>query len=156
MKSIVETKFLNFEDRRIPIKIYRERRNNTRFSIGQKHAICRMPHRMKSEEQAAQIQRFEKWVLTHFSENERIKSNYFGKAYKDGDILKVGEKEYIIRFLPSTKKLHHAKLRGNEIFLEIAKDEPDRCAVIDATQSIDTVCENVLVALHTKFPDLAS
>jgi len=51
-------------------------------------------------------------------------------------------------------KNFHKRLRDG--FLEIAKDEPDRCAVIDATQSIDTVCENVLVALHTKFPDLAS
>ena len=51
-------------------------------------------------------------------------------------------------------KNFHKRLRDG--FLEIAKDEPDRCAVIDATQSIDTVCANVLVALHTKFPDLAS
>ena len=122
MKSTVETTFIAFEDRRIPAKIYRERRNNVRFSIGKKHAICRMPSMMLPLEQASQIKRFEEWVITHFSKNERIQSNYFGTEYKDGDVLKVGEREYIIRTIPSKKKMHHAKLRGHEIFLEIAKD----------------------------------
>ena len=125
MKPIVETTFINFEDRRIPAKIYRERRNNVRFSIGKKYAICRMPNMMLPLEQASQIKRFEEWVIAHFSKNERIQSNYFGKEYKDGDILKVGEREYILRFIPSKKKMHHAKLRGNEIFLEITEDTPE-------------------------------
>jgi predicted metal-dependent hydrolase len=125
MKASVETTFIDFEDRRIPAKIYRERRKNVRFSIGKKYAICRMPTMMLPLEQANQIKRFEEWVIKHFSKNERIQSNYFGKDYKDGDLLKVGEREYIIRLIPSQKKMHHAKLKGNEIFLEIAKDTPE-------------------------------
>lgn len=124
MKPTVETTSITFNERDIPIKIYRERRNNVRFSIGKKHAICRMPLLMLPLEQAVQIKRFEEWVRSHFAKNERIQSNYFGKGYEDGDVLQVGQREYILRFIPSTKKMHHAKLRGNEIHLEIAKDTP--------------------------------
>ncbi len=125
MKATVETTFIDFEDRRIPAKIYRERRNNVRFSIGKKYAICRMPNMMPSAEQTSQVKRFEEWVIAHFSKNERIQSNYFGKDYQDGDLLKVGEREYTIRTIPSKKKMHHAKLKGSEIFLEIAEDTPE-------------------------------
>jgi len=125
MKSTVETTYIPFEDRRIPAKIYREHRRNVRFSIGKKHAICRMPLLMLPLEQASQIKRFEEWVKANFAKNERIQSNYFGKEYKDGDVLKVGQREYTLRFIPSVKKMHHAKLRNSEIHLEIANDTPE-------------------------------
>ena len=42
----------------------------------------------------------------------------------------------------------HQRLRDG--FLEIAKSEPDRCHVIDATQDIDTVTEQVKEIVKTK------
>ena len=50
-------------------------------------------------------------------------------------------------------KEFHNRLRNG--FLEIAKAEPVRCAVIDATQGIEIVSQNVLSTLHSKFPGLA-
>jgi dTMP kinase len=43
----------------------------------------------------------------------------------------------------------HEKLQAG--FLAIAKEEPERCTVIDATQSIDTVAAEVVAAVSKRF-----
>ena len=43
-----------------------------------------------------------------------------------------------------------------DAFLKIAQDAPDRCAVIDATQSIETVEAAIWEVLSARLPDLAS
>ncbi len=120
LKPTVQTTYILFEDRRIPAKIYRERRKNVRFSIGKKHAICRLP--LLLTETNGHIKRFEEWVRENFAQSERMQARYFGKDYQDGDTLQVGKRSYVIRFLPSTKKNHYGKLKGKEIRLELADD----------------------------------
>jgi len=48
----------------------------------------------------------------------------------------------------------HAAIRA--AFLAIAADEPKRCHVIDAAQSIDAIANAILKACTTKFPELAA
>lgn len=47
---------------------------------------------------------------------------------------------------------HHRLRHG---FLEIAKSEPERCVVIDATAGIEEIHQVVIEALHRHFPGLA-
>lgn len=124
-KPTVQNTYITFDDRRIPAKIYREQRNNVRFSIGKKYAICRMPLVMLPLEAEKHLARFENWVRENFRKSERMQSNYFGKEYRDGDTLRVGKREYVIRITPSVKKRHYARLHGQEIHLELTEDTPD-------------------------------
>ena len=123
-KPTVQNTYILFEDRRIPAKIYRERRNNVRFSIGKKYAICRLPLLLFPLEKEKQIKRFEDWVRENFANNERMKARYFTKEYRDGDTLQVGTRNYTIRYQPSTKKNHYGKIKNGEIILELAEDTP--------------------------------
>lgn len=133
-KPTVQSTYIQFADKKIPAKVYRERRSNVRFSIGKKHAICRMPLIMLPLEQEKQLQKFEEWVKSHFATNEKIQAQFFGKGYQDGDTLQVGARQYILRLVESPKKMHYAKLRGNEIILELCKDTPEN--TIKATRHL--------------------
>ena len=48
----------------------------------------------------------------------------------------------------------HQKLRA--AFLEIAKTEPDRCVLIDASGTVEQVADKIWAAVQTKFPDWVS
>ncbi len=55
------------------------------------------------------------------------------------------------RYERMDKDFHNRLRKG---FLDIAKKEPERCMVIDATGDIDTVKGMVIAAIGAKFPEL--
>lgn len=154
LKPSVQNTFIPFEGKRIPAKVYREYRNNVRFSIGKKHAICRMPLVLFPLDEEKQLKRFEDWVVEHFHNNEKFQAQFFGRTYENGDALQVGERTYIIKFVPSNKKMHHAKFRNGNIYIELAEDSPENTQKAIRSLLSRIIAQDFLPAITKKVDDI--
>lgn len=119
-KYTVQKSFITYNDRPILVKYYTEKRPNSRFSIGKKEAILRMPTRIRSAEKERLIIQFENWVKEQFDEIPELRARFFGKEYKDGDALTIMEKTYCIHIKKANRKTHHASIKNTDIFIELS------------------------------------
>ena len=125
MAKTVQRLFLDINGRSVPAKIYREPRNNIRASMGKRAAILRLPRGMTPEDEQAKFSWFKDWVRTRFEQDPQLNKRFFGKDYKDGDLLIVGERRYRLRFFPTKKKSHHARLRNGVIELYLNYEDSE-------------------------------
>ena len=95
-KSKVTKSYIIYNDRPIMVKYYMEKRQNSRFSIGKKEAILRMPIGISRTEQKRLIAQFEKWVKEQFDNIPELRMRFLGRKYQDGDTLTLMEKTYTI------------------------------------------------------------
>ena len=120
----VEHIYLKVEGKPVPAKIYREFRRGIRASIGKNAAILRMPRLLPVWEQKKQLTWFADWVTQQFEKHERIRTRFFGKEYQDGDLLTVGNRQYLLKFEFCDRKTHSAKLRNGVIQFRLSKEAP--------------------------------
>jgi predicted metal-dependent hydrolase len=123
--ATIQKTFLDINGKALPAKIYRESRYDVRASIGKRAAILRMPSRMSSADEQVKINWFIDWVRSSFKSNPKLHTQFFGKGYSDGDILTVGERNYTIRFFPTDKKTHSARLKNGIIQLFLNKSDSE-------------------------------
>lgn len=117
--------YLDIAGKKVPAKIYWERRNNVRASIGKKAAILRMPARITADDQEKQVGWFREWVEEQFAKNSDLHIRFFGKGYQDGDTIKVGAKTYLLKFNFSDRKTHSGKLKNGVINLDLSRGDQE-------------------------------
>ena len=118
-----QKKYLKIEGKPVPVKIYHERRNNVRASIGKHAVILRMPTILNHEQQKEQLLWFANWVEQQFSKDKTLHTRFFGKAYQTGSVLQVGERTYSINIAYTSNKTHHARLRNGVIYLKLSQGD---------------------------------
>lgn len=121
----VQKTYLEVQGKQVPVKVYRERRNNVRASFGKQFVILRMPLLLPPGEEENQLAWFSKWVHEQFDKHKDLHTRYFGKDYKDGDVLKVGSREYILKFDFIDKKTHTANLKNGILHLKLSKHDSE-------------------------------
>ncbi len=125
MAGTVQKTFITIQEKKIPAKIYRENRRNVRASVGKNAVILRMPRLLPAQQQHEQVDWFMKWVNEQFQKNDQLLSRFVGKAYKTGDTVTVGERQYTLQVDFKDAKTHHARLRNNVIYLELSKHDSE-------------------------------
>ncbi|MFK7808954.1 MAG: M48 family metallopeptidase [Saprospiraceae bacterium] len=123
--ATVQKTFISINGKALPAKIYRERRGNARVSIGKRAAILRMPIWMGRSEQEQKVKWFVNWVRERFESNPDLHTQFFGKGYRDGDKITVGERQYTIRIYITERKTHTAKLKNRIIQLHLSKGDSE-------------------------------
>ena len=103
-----------------PVEIHLERRRNSRVSIGKRAIHIRLPRALGRTERLKEIRNLKAWARNTIKENLERFEPQFTKEYKDGDILSVGSKRYVLRIIYKDKKSSSAKLIDNEIHLSIS------------------------------------
>jgi hypothetical protein len=125
LKSFVENTYVEVEGKKIPAKIYREMRRDVRFSIARKGAILRMPLLLHANDQETQVANFRNWVRTQFENKSVLHDHFPGKAWQDGDELKIAGKAYRLAIELTENKTHTARLDGNVIRLQLTRYDTD-------------------------------
>ncbi len=125
MKKAEET-FLEINDQKIPLKIYREWRRNVRVSLGKNAVILRMPSAMNIQQQMEQIEWCRKWVVKQLKKDDKLQKQYIPKTYNTGDIVEVGIRSYVLNVELSEKKTHSARLRNGVIYLDMNQNDNPR------------------------------
>lgn len=123
MSKKVQKTLLDIDGQQIPAKIYHERRKNVRANIGKNGAILRLPYGLNNKDEQEFFVWFKDYVKEQLDTNQEIREQFFGKGYRDGDILKVGTRQYLLRIRYTDRKTHGAKIANSTIYLELAKND---------------------------------
>ena len=140
LKKRLEKITWEFEEIKIPVKIYHEFRKNARASIRKSGVIIRLPLGMSKTQITQQIEHFKKWASTQVSKSEELKQRLNTRDYHDGMSLQVGEKKYTIWIETTNLASHKAKIDGNQIFLKIT----DRDNELHAKKAIRHLLSRVI------------
>ncbi|MBI2673230.1 M48 family metallopeptidase [Candidatus Woesearchaeota archaeon] len=103
------------------VRIHYENRNNTHASVGKKEINIRIPIFLNREEMFKQLLKMKWWVKNKLEENqEKFKQEI--KEYKNNEILKVGNEEYILNIAFMPKQTSSAVIFDNKIRLSISNN----------------------------------
>lgn len=102
--------YIQYKNQPIPVKVYTEKRSDTRFSIASKHIILRLQYGLKKAQKEEQFKKFKEWVIQHLDKSPEIRRRFIGRIYEEGYILKVSNKVYTIHFEHKNRKTIKAKI----------------------------------------------
>lgn len=105
-----EDRLMTINGQDIPVRIYRERRNNVRASIGKRAAILRMPLRLPKSEQQKSMKWFKEWLAGRLEKNDALAEHFQERQYQDGDELVVGQRKYRLNITWEDRKSHNGRL----------------------------------------------
>ena len=115
--------YLIIEGKKVPTKVYRENRRSVRASVGKNAVILRMPAFLNRDQESQQLDWFENWVKEQISKNDSLKNRFFGKNYQDGDLLRVGARQYLLSIQLTDRKTHSGRLNNGVITLKLAESD---------------------------------
>lgn len=122
-KSTVQKGFLDYQNKKVPIKVYWERRSSIRFSIAKKSAIMRVPYGLSKKEFDQHWKRFVEWITGEFDKTPALRQRFFGNEYHDGDVFEIMGKQFGIKIQHTDRRSHHAALKGNTIQFQLSQYE---------------------------------
>ena len=118
--------YVDIEGCQVPVKIFREKRWNTRASLRAKYAILRIPSGFSHNQEREAIQWITDWLEQQFTKKPQLKEQFAERIYRDGDTLKVGPKTYTLRISYSDLKTHRANRFGEVLQIQLTKhDSPE-------------------------------
>ncbi|MBU2637832.1 MAG: M48 family metallopeptidase [Nanoarchaeota archaeon] len=100
-----------------------EKRNSISIRIGKRGIALKMPLHLDREERFREILKAKQWARKKLEENpERF--NRQQREYKDGEMLKVGAEEYMLKIQFAGKASSSARIDGNSLLLSISANLP--------------------------------
>ncbi len=136
----IRTYEIEIDGQKLPVKEYRERRRGARFSFGKDFILFRMPILLTP----SQIDECQEWFRTTLAKRLRqqpeLIENYKIKSYRSGDILKVGERKYLLEIENTQNKSHSARLNNGIISLKLANEKSE----MGLQKSIKTLLSRVV------------
>ena len=114
---------IQIADKRIPLRIVREKRPNIRAAIGKKEVILRLPSNPFYNISVSQeIDKVKHWLLEVDQKRDGALDRLAIKEYIDGQQLRVGESNYILSITEEDRQTHSARLRNGIIQFATAAD----------------------------------
>ncbi len=124
----------------VPVQVRRERRADASINLRADRAVLRLPLRLPPAEE----ERLWKWAeaaLYNLLESRpEMLEAFRTKPYADGDILRVGQKQYTLHFETHSGAGHSARLHGSVIFLKLTDKEQG----VALQQSIRTLLSRIV------------
>lgn len=102
------------------VYISMEQRNDSRASIGKTGVHLRLPAGMQREELFREIMRMKRWAIEKIKEKPPEFKQKGSRAYHDGETLRVGNEEYVIRISFSEKQSSSARVMGNTFYFTLS------------------------------------
>jgi len=118
----MQTELLEINGIKYLAKIHYENRINSRVSIRGTAINIRIPSFLSNAKKNEQLEKMKTWTKNKIMKNPekfRIKPQ---KEHKNGDILKIGDKEFVLRIEFKNKKGSAARAIGNTIKLSISNN----------------------------------
>ena len=120
-----EESLLEFKGQQIPFVIIHEKRRTVRVAFGSRAITLRLPSSMASFRKLQHIEKSREWAVKQLKLKPGLLTKFFGKEYKHGQILKVGSKSYILSFVPHTRKLNKAMIKGQLLELHLSSENKE-------------------------------
>lgn len=105
----------------VPVRILFERRFNNRVTVNKNGILIRISERLQREEQKKNIESLLKWAKEKLGDKPELLESLPQRRYVNGEVLKVGEHEFIISILYHDSPKSSAKIFRNNIVLSLAR-----------------------------------
>jgi hypothetical protein len=105
----------------VPVRILFEPRLNNRVTVNKNGILLRVSERQSKEEQRKNIDNLLKWAKNKLGDKPELLDSLPQRKYVNGEILKVGEYEFVISIHYHHKAQSTAKIFRNNIVLSLAK-----------------------------------
>lgn len=112
--------FLSLAGNQIPVRIYREKRQSVRASLGKESVIFRLPLALSPQEEQTQWKRLQDWLQGQLKRQPTLLDRYIPTHYHDGCELQVGQRTYRLSIETSARKTHGARLIDGIIHLQLS------------------------------------
>lgn len=116
----MEVEILEVDGIKYTIKIYYEKRNNCTATIRKTAINIRIPSVLNSKQRSKELIKLKRWAVNKLMEDPEKFKPEIQKEYKNGDILKIDQEEYILRIRFKDKKGSSARIEGKTIVLYIS------------------------------------
>lgn len=144
-KAKHKTYLLRVDDLDIPVKIYKERRNSIRASLGKQHAILRLPLFLNKKEEQAQIDRFYLWLKDKVLVEDRFRKRFESKGFKTDYSFTLYDQKYTIKIEESENLNHSGKYLGDGVIgIKLAYD----VSASEAEKEIAALLSRVVAKLY--------
>src|SRR3954463_14698893 len=104
----------------VPVRILFERRFNNRVTVNKNGILIRISERQPKEEQRKNIDSLLKWAKEKLGDKPELLDSLPQRTYVNGEVLKVGDQEFIISILHQNHAKSTAKIFRNNVVLSIA------------------------------------
>ncbi len=105
----------------IPVRILFEPRFNNRVTVNKKGILLRVNEKQEKAEQRKSIDTLLKWAKNKLGDKPELLDSLPQRKYVNGEILQVGEQEFVISIHYHSAANSTAKLFRNNIVLSLAK-----------------------------------
>ncbi len=121
-KNEIKTEILELDNIKFQVKIHYENRRNSRASIGARAVHIRIPVFLSPKQKLKEELKLKSWVERKLRENIHKYKIQQPKEYKNNDIIKISDKEYILKISFKNKRSSSGRLINNEIHLSVSSN----------------------------------
>lgn len=114
----MEKQEIRIAEKSYPLIIYYENRSSVRASIGKNGVIMRIPLALNKVDQYKAINKLKEWAIKKLQESPPKREEK--REYKNGEVLKIGNREYILSIELKDKRSSSARILDNKINLSIS------------------------------------
>ncbi len=105
----------------VPVRILYEARYNNRVTVNKNGILIRISEKQHKDEQRKQIDNLLKWAKEKLHDKPELIDSQQQRVYVNGEILRVGDYEFVISVFHHDKAKSSAKIFKNNIVLSIAR-----------------------------------
>ncbi len=126
VKQVDETSFqrefeIEVNGKNVPVRIMFEQRFNNRVTVNKNGILIRISERMSKEEQRKNIDNLLKWAKQKLGDKPELMESSPQRKYVNGEILQVGDYEFVISIFYHDSTKSTAKIFKNNIVLSLPK-----------------------------------
>lgn len=110
---------MQWQEKKIKVNVYHEKRMDSRVSLTKTGVNIRLPILLPEFEKQNLTKKFLDWAQSKLDEKPHLYFDKF-KRYKDGDVLKLYDNEYILAIELTDKENNELKRKGNTLQFKIS------------------------------------
>ncbi len=108
----------------LPLKIYREKRRNFRYSITKRGVHLRMPFNAGPLDLLHHMAKIKEWIEQLMKTDPEVFRHFITSGYHSGKVLQIGERTYTLQIAEEDRRTHTAWLENGTIMLRLAQGTP--------------------------------
>jgi predicted metal-dependent hydrolase len=125
MFSKKEETYIEYTGRRIPFVIIYELRRSVRVAFGSKAITLRIPWVMTADSKLKHIEKSKQWAVDQLRVKPGLITNFVAKHYHDSQVLKIGDKKYVLYIQYHDRKTNKAVVKGQLLEIHLSTDIAD-------------------------------
>ncbi len=141
-KRITLEYHLSIRSARYPVRVFLEPRRNCSFSVTPRNLLLRLPRNTRPQEITAHLSQLKAWAEEMMDKYPKAFQRIGIREYRDGDLLRVGERQYTLRITEDKRRTHTARLQGNTILLCLREEAPP----VERAKAVQTLLSRILAA----------